>query len=211
MNGTKSRVVCFCVVMLCSGSALAQGTAAGPTTQHEVDVQNNLAYAGGPNDTINGPSPYPIDLDPSGQPWTKEIVTPPTTGYTGGLFDMFESIKNAGTETWHDWHEDLTSGALGVGWNSAGVVSAKVNGSPITFNQTFILSNLNIDSFSQPVLPGDTLELHKQITIFTDNVAGPGEIIFTIEQFPTPEPASAAMLAVLAMCGTAHRRNVILS
>ena len=55
------------IVLTLSGAVLAQGTALGPTTQHEIEVQNDRAYAGGVNDTINGPAPYPIDLDVAGQ------------------------------------------------------------------------------------------------------------------------------------------------
>ena len=187
----------ICIVLTLSGAVLAQGTALGPTTQHEIEVQNDRAYAGGVNDTINGPAPYPIDLDVAGQPWTKEIVTPPTASYTGGLVDVFESITNVGTEPWSGWREDLFGAGLGVGWNSAGLVSAQVNGATISYDQTVTVGSLAIQGFSQAVLPGDTLELHKRIDIFTDNVVGPGETLFSIEQFPIPEPATPAVFAVL--------------
>jgi len=199
MTATKTHALGIGIVLMFSGVALSQGTALGPTTQHEIEVQNDRAYAGGANDTINGPSPYPIDLDFSGQPWTKQINTPPTASYTGGLVDIFESITNAGTEPWNGWHEELFAGGLGVGWNNSGVVSVQVNGSSISYDQTVTVAGLSIDGFSRPVLPGDTLELHKRIDIFTDNVVGPGQTLFSMEQFPIPEPASAAMLAVLGL------------
>ena len=195
----KTRALGIGIVLTYSGVALAQGTALGPTTLHEIEVQNDRAYAGGANDVINGPLPYPIDLDINGQPWTKQIDTPPDASYTGGLVDIFESITNAGTEPWDGWHADLFGGGLGVGWNNSGVVSAQVNGSSISYDQTVTVASLSIRGFSQPVLPGDTLELHKRIDIFTDNVVGPGQTLFSIEQFPTPEPASAAMLIAVGL------------
>ena len=53
-------------------AAMAQGTASGPSTVHVAD-NSGVAYAGGPLDLVNGPAPYPIDLNASGPPWRKAI------------------------------------------------------------------------------------------------------------------------------------------
>ncbi len=184
-------ITTLCTAMTLTTSALAQGTASGPSTVHQAD-NTGIAYAGGPNDTINGPAPYPIDLDPTGPPWRKSIVSDPLTGFIGtGSFTMIETVQNVGTEPWFDWHEDLFSGDLGVGWD--GVTSVTVNGLPITFNETIIGNSLWIDTFSQPVLPGDVFVIEKDL-ITTANVVGPAKPLFEVLEFPTPEPGSAALM-----------------
>jgi len=179
---------------LITSTALAQGTATGPTTQHLSDNANQAGYAGGVNDTVNGPGPYPIDLDAGGLPWTKVFLTDSATGYfAGGSFDLFEEVVNVGTESWNGWVEDLTSGAIGAAWFA--VNDIRVNGSSITFNTSIVGSVLTVDGFSIPVLPGDTLELDKEL-ITTNNVIGPGQTVtlLTIEQFPLAVPESTTVL-----------------
>lgn len=185
-----------CVALTIVSPALAQGTAAGPTTQHLADNANQAGYAGGVNDSVNGPGPYPIDLDAGGLPWTKQFLTDPTTGYfAGGSFDLFEEVVNSGTESWNGWVEDLTSGAIGAAWFA--VNDVRVNGTSILFNTSIAGSVLTVDGFSVLVQPGDTLELDKEL-VTTNNVIGPGQTmtLLTIEQFPlaVPEPASLTML-----------------
>ncbi len=190
-RNTFITLVALSTSLLVATAALAQGTATGPSTVHLAD-NTGVAYAGGPNDTINGPAPYPIDLDPTGPPWRKAIVSDPLTGFAGfGSFNMVETVQNVGTEPWFDWHEDLFGGALGVGWN--GVLSVTVNGSPITFNETILGNSLWIDTFSQPVLPGDVMTIDKTM-ITTSNVVAPNVTLFEILEYPTPEPGSAALM-----------------
>lgn len=184
-------IVTLCTAMNLTSSVFAQGTASGPSTVHQAEP-TGIAYAGGPNDTINGPAPYPIDLDPTGTPWRKSIVSDLVSGFIGtGSFTMIETVQNVGTEPWFDWHEDLFNGDLGVGW--IGVTTVSVNGSPITFNETIVGSSLWIDTFSQPVLPGDVFVIEKDL-ITTSNIVGPGKPLFEIIEFPTPEPGSAALM-----------------
>ncbi len=171
---------------------MAQGTAAGPTTQHLFDSSLNEGWIGGPNDLINGPAPFPIDLDLNGQPWTKDIIS--SGIFVGGGMTLHETILNAGTEPWWDWHEQVTGAAIGAGWNT--VASVKINGSPITFNTTLGAGAvLTLDGFSQPVLPGDVFEITKTL-ITTDNVVGSAQLLVTITEYPTPEPASMTVMGL---------------
>jgi hypothetical protein len=204
---TIITVISLCITLMLTTAALAQGTAAGPSTAH-IAEPGGVAYAGGVFDPINGPGPYPIDLDPAGLPWRKTINVDPTSNFIGsGSFTMIETVQNVGNEPWYDWHEDVFSGALGVAWNS--VMSVTVNGNPIVFNQTITGINLTIDSFSQPVLPGDVMVIEKDL-ITTVNVVGPGQTLFQILEYPTPEPGSAALMTLgLGMFGRPRIRRSV--
>lgn len=175
----------------------SQGTATAPSTVHLIDSGTGVVWIGGPNDTINGPGPIPIDLDVNGLPWRKAL-TSSGNGFFGGSILMRETIINSGTEPWTDWHEiDAKVGSHGTAWNS--VTDVRINGTSILFNATVTGNTIDLDSFSQPALPGDVLEIDKQLDALTRNVVGPGVLVASILEYPTtiPEP-SGMMLAVLA-------------
>ena len=178
-------------------TAWAQGTATSPFTIHEVEP-GPIVFIGDPS------APIPIDLDPTGGPWSKSIIDPNAVVTAPGLLTMIETIENAGDEPWYDWHEHILPNAVGAGgvsiWFS---VKLSVNGTPITFASGGLgTGDLWLDTFSQPVLPGDILTVTKEVEVFplTDGSAGP---ILRIQEYPTPEPASAALIAVgsLALLG----------
>jgi len=190
---TRYALIALCTTLLITTAALAQGTATGPSTEHYAD-NSGVSYAGGPLDFINGPGPYPIDLDVTGSPWRKTINSDLLTGFVGtGSFTMIETVQNVGTEPWYDWHEEVISGDLGVAWDI--VTSVTVNGAAITFSQTVAGSILSIDTFSLPVLPGDVMVIEKDL-ITTSNIVGPGKTLFQVLEYPTPEPGSAALMGV---------------
>ena len=88
------------------------------------------------------------------------------------------------------------SGAIGVSW--IGASSITVNGSLISFSSSITGSTLNLDSFSQPVLPGDVMVINKDL-ITTLNVVPPGSTLFEVLEYPTPEPGSAALMGAAAL------------
>jgi PEP-CTERM motif len=188
--------LCALTVFWIAGPVMAQGTASAPSTGHVADSSSQSSYAGGPNDSINGPGAYPIDLDAAGLPWRKQFFSDPTTGYaSSGSFNLFEEVINVGTEPWDGWVENVIGGALGAGWSS--VSDVRVNGVSITFNTSISGTVLTVDGFSTLVFPGDTLELDK-VLVTTANVIGPGAstTLFSIQQFPVPEPASLVLLGL---------------
>ena len=202
MRKLAQPILIICVLLVTAGPLLAQGTATSPSTVHVPYSDGNL-YVGGPNDLINGPAPYPIDLDITGGPWRKQMKTDPLAG--GGFGGkLIETIQNVGTEPWYDWHETFIGGGIGGAW--LGMNSVLVNGNPITFNTTITGSDLTIDNFSQPVMPGDVLTLDKAL-VTTANVIGPDQVLFTVLEYPTPEPASAALLALGASACLLRKRN----
>ncbi len=189
-------VLVLALFVICN-TALAQGTATGPITSHIVDP--------GPIVVIGDlTSPIPIDLDPLGQPWTKNISDPNGNIISGGPLDLNETIINVGTEPWLDWHEHILPDATGIVpglWTS---VIMTVNGNPITFNAVGLgTPNLWLDTFSQPVLPGDVLNVRKII----DATPGPALLQMRIEEYPTPEPASAALMGLGSLLLMARRKG----
>lgn len=202
MNRFKTITLCLSIVLIWTSGVMAQGTATSPSTVHVLANDGNM-YVGGPNDLVNGPAPYPIDLDITGGPWRKQMKTGPVSG-GGAPGKLIETIQNVGTEPWHDWHETFISGGIGGNWS--GMDSVLINGTAITFDQSIIGTTLSIDNFSQPVLPGDVLTLTKSM-ITTDNVIGPDQVLFTVLEYPTPEPASAMLMTLgLTACMLRKRR-----
>jgi len=178
--------------MACN-TTLAQGTASGPFTIHVVDP-GPIALIGDPT------SPIPIDLDPLGPPWTKSIEDSNGAVTSPGTMDMVEYIQNVGTEPWLDWHEHILSPPFGLPQSTwASVTGLSINGFPISFNATGLgTPNLWLDTFSQPVLPGDILLVEKKINVDPTTVAS-GRPLLRVQEYPTPEPASASLLATLGL------------
>ncbi len=188
------------VVLVTSNSVFAQGTANGPNTLHTVDP--------GPIVVIGNPTnPMPIDLDPVGQPWTKTITDPNFLILNGGPLNLNESIINVGSEPWYDWHEHILPDATGAYPGDWSFVQMSVNGNPITFNALGIgTPNLWLDTFSQPVLPGDILNIRKIIDV-VPGIPGIVQQPIVIQEYPTPEPASAALIGIGSLVLMARRKT----
>ena len=181
------------------GTAHAQGTATGPFTNHDVE----------PGPVVNIGSlidPIPIDLDVDGPPWFKSVSDP--LGILTGPFDLAfnETIINVGTEPWYDWHEVILDPPAGMPQSSWQAVKVLVNGVPIGFNSSGLgTPTLDLFDFTQPVLPGDILEVQKIVDAYdtTDNSGA----FLRILEYPTPEPASAALLGLGALAVLGRRKE----
>jgi hypothetical protein len=193
------------IILCAAGTAsFAQGVAGGPFTNHIVD----------PGPVVNigsAAAPVPIDLDPLGPPWNKSIGDP--NDFVVGVkpVDIVESILNAGTEAWGDWHEILLAPPAGLPpstWQA--VVGLTVNGNPIGFTAAGLgTQSLTLNNFSQPVLPGDVFGIHKQVLVdgAIDAMGGP---LIRMQQYPTPwvpEPMSIALIATGGLALSLMRRR----
>ena len=195
-------ILTLALLITCS-PAWAQGTATSPFTAAEVEP-GPIVFIGSPTD------PIPIDLDPFGGPWSKSITDPNNLITVPTLLPMVETIINVGTEPWLDWHEHILPNAAGVTspstWFS---VKLSVNGVPIGFSSAGLgTQDLWLDTFSQPVLPGDILTIEKEVEAFPLS-AGTGGPILRLQEYPTPEPASAALIATgsLVLLGTRRKQG----
>lgn len=187
-------LVIVAVIALLQAAANAQGTSNGPFT---VDVvqPGPVVFIG------NAANPIPIDLDPAGPPWLKSVLDPQNIVQGPAILDLVETILNVGTEPWTDWHEILLPPPVGVvpsTWTN--VLSLQINGNPIGFTTTGLGTQvLDLDNFSQPVLPGQVFQIHKQVQVF-GSLTGAGGEILRIFEYPTtvPEPGC---LTLAALCG----------
>ncbi len=188
-----------------SGAVQAQGVAGVVVTNHIVDP--------GPEINIGTAAmPIPIDLDPNGGPWFKNIGDPQFNVPGPAIVDMFETIQNVGTEAWGDWHEFLFPAPAGLAphtWTN--VVSLAINGNPIGFTATGLgTQTLDLFNFSQPVMPSDIFSIHKQLNV--NGTALVSGAFLRVAEYPTPavpEPASLAlfMFGSVLFCGTRFRRE----
>jgi hypothetical protein len=197
---------CSCTVLallITDKAANAQGVSTPTATIHTVTP--------GPVVNIGTPTgPIPVDLDINGGPWTKSIGDPNNVVSGVQTLDIIETLVNAGTETWTDWHEIMLSPPVGVVqpvWTN--VVSLHVNNTAISYTATGINSTtLDLFNFSQPVLPGDIFTIHKQ-TLVASSILQNGSFL-RIQEYPTtvPEPTALALVAIggIAMFHTRRRR-----
>jgi hypothetical protein len=202
LHNLISPIVAITVIAIGS-VAFGQGTATGPFSSHVITGTFVEIDAG-------GGVPFPIDLDPGGLPWTKDIIDPFGTFLPGGVLTIRETIVNVGNEPWFDWHEHILPDAVGAipgVWTS---VNLLINGGPIAFLPTGLgTADLWLDNFSQPVLPGDILTVNKEVQVFASTGGVPGAPLLTIEEYPTPEPASAALLSLGSLLVLGRRKEAL--
>jgi hypothetical protein len=207
MKSQPSRFGTFCscsfavLALFVAQNANAQGVSSPLFTIHSVSPGPTVFIGDAAN-------PIAVDLDPTGLPWNKSIGDPNQNVSGIATIDIIETLLNAGTETWTDWHELMLPPPVGLAppvWTN--VVGLSVNGNPITFTATGLgTGSLDLFNFSQSVLPGDVFGIHKQALVDGSIIAnGP---FLRIQEYPTtvPEPTSLALLA-LGACMIAQLRR----
>lgn len=201
MRSQHSRLLSFCACSLslvtflvAHQAANAQGVSTPTFTIHNVSP-GPVVFIG------NSASPIPVDLDPTGGPWNKSIGDPNQNVVGIATIDIVETLVNAGTEVWTDWHEVMLPPPVGLvppKWTS--VVSLSVNGNPITYTATGLgTGSLDLFNFSQPVLPGSIFGIHKQALVDGSIVANGA--FLRLQEYPTtvPEPTCLALFAMATL------------
>ncbi len=187
-------------------AVFAQGVAGGLVTFHTLQS--------GPQIVIGtAATPIPIDLDPTGSPWFKNVGDPNLFAPGLSIVDMFETMVNVGTEAWGDWHEILLPAPAGLAphtWTN--VLGLTVNNNPITFTATGLgTQTLNLFNFSQPVQPGDIFSIHKRLNV--NGTALASGAFLRIQEFPTPSVPEPGCLTLVAMAisglSLARRRSFL--
>jgi hypothetical protein len=209
MTSQHSRLFSFCAstfsilaLFIAHSGANAQGVSSPLFTIHSVSP-GPVVFIG------NSASPIPVDLDPVGPPWNKSIGDPNNNVVGVATIDIVETLVNAGTEVWTDWHEFMLPPPVGLVppvWTN--VVGLSVNGNPISFTATGLgTGSLDLFNFSQPVLSGDIFGIHKQALVDGSIVANGA--FLRIQEYPTtvPEPTCLALFATGALMYARVRRR----
>jgi hypothetical protein len=208
MKSTTTRTsIMFSIALLLANvtfnqSVSAQGVAGGLVTNHVLQPGAQVIIG-------NAATPIPIDLDPAGPAWFKNVGDPLGAAPGVTIVTLTETIQNVGTEAWGDWHEHLFPAPAGLPphfWTS--VVGLSVNGNPITFTATGVGGQtLDLFNFGQPVMPGDIFTIQKTLQVAgTANVNG---AFLRIAQYPTPhvpEPSTLILAFVGLSVGFRGRR-----
>jgi hypothetical protein len=148
---------------------------------------------------IGVPAGLPVVLSPTGPAWQKILVGPnyqPVVAAPGQTFYLHEVLVVGGTVPWTDWHENLvnpywdwTSASILV--NNAVPAGLTINNIPGNGTQGGSISFL---FNAAPV--GAIVDIYKQLTY----QANPALPVFSskviVNEYPTPEPASLALLAL---------------
>jgi MYXO-CTERM domain-containing protein len=164
-------------------------------------------------DSGNSSNPWiPVQLDPNGSPWTKTLVGDMNIGggvvyaNPGDTFSVQELLMVAPTQSWTDWHEDL----LSPEWDWLGPTTLLANGLPapgLSFSTTpaTLVSGGTIDFTFNPLPPGTQVTIQK--TLHYAGLSGQmyaSKVI--VSENPTPEPATAALLALGGLAVVRRRR-----
>jgi hypothetical protein len=81
-----------------------------------------------------------------------------------------------------------------------------INGNPVVLNASGLgTPNLTLNNFSQPVLPGDIMNIRKTINVFVS----PVPLNMQIAEYPTPEPASFALLGLGSLAVLRRRKEAL--
>ncbi|HVP12070.1 MAG TPA: PEP-CTERM sorting domain-containing protein [Phycisphaerae bacterium] len=183
-------------MLLAAGSAQAQGV--GNPGQLPVAIPMNTSTGW---DISNGATggPVPVVLDPLGPVWHKDLLPPPGAQIFGGqTYTLHELLVVAGNLPWTDYHEDI----LTPGWNWSNP-SFLVNG-VVPTGFSFVNSPGSISFFFNSIAPGSVVDIHKDLVY-----SGPVPAVFpsiSVNQYPTPEPASLGLLAISGLWLLRRRR-----
>lgn len=197
------RLAVVFTTLITSSIAWGQGTSVPMFSIHAAQPNGQILIG-------TATSPIPVALGPAPNSWLKSIGDPLNAIPPGlQVVDLIETVVNVGTQPWTDWHEIILPPPVGLvpaTWSS--VVGLKVNNTSIGFSAWGLgMQTLDLYAFSQPVLPGDVLEIHKQALVVTSSTGGE---ILRIQQYPTstvPEPSSLLLASILLATAAMKRRS----
>ncbi|HOW69386.1 MAG TPA: PEP-CTERM sorting domain-containing protein [Phycisphaerae bacterium] len=154
--------------------------------------------------------PYDVVRDPTGPAWLKELWGPnaaPVVAQPGQTFSLSETLTVGGKLPWLDWHEKIIT----PGWEWVAPSVFLANGNPpsglsVSYTPSTATQGGEIDFYFDPLQPGTQVNIRKQLqyvgvpgTVFTGGIL--------IAEYPTPEPASLALLGLGGLAFLRRRRG----
>jgi hypothetical protein len=149
---------------------------------------------------------YGVIRDPDGPQWIKNLEGPqggPFTAAPGQSFTLTESLYIEGNLPWMDWHEEILT--PGWAWTDPVVFLANGLSAPGLTISPLPSSIINFDF--DPLYPGTQITIRKQLEYIGGADGTPFVGTLRIAEYPTPEPASAALLGLGALPALWRRRN----
>ena len=204
MKAQKSVVT---MVLVAASLLFVAGPVAGQGVGNLGSLPTSFQTGTPPNGwtVISTAGPIPVVLDPLGPVWGKSFTGPngsnflyPPTSPSNPALPVTELLQVAGNIPWTDWHEDVigidASGAPDPGWTWANpfiLVNGLVpSGLTITGVGTSSLS-----FFFNSAAPGSVVDIRKDL-VYTGPAGAAFVGTLAIHEYPTPEPASLALLAI---------------
>jgi hypothetical protein len=153
-------------------------------------------------DSGNPANPWiPVQLSPTGPQWVKTLVGSTGTGGVvyanpGDTFTLQELLVVAPAQSWTDWHEHI----LTPEWDWASPTVILANGVPAPGLNTVITpatltTGGSIDFTFNALAPGTLIDIRKTL-----KYTGLSGLTFAskveIAEYPTPEPATLALLGL---------------
>ncbi len=197
-NNIKYLVVAS-IMLFASQSVFAQGVGnLGSLPTHFETTNPPSGWT-----VVSSTGPIPVVLDPTGPVWGKAFTGPngsnffyPPTSPNNPPLAVNELLQVSGNLPWTDWHEEVigidASGAPDYGWTWANPV-IYVGGLPAPgLTVTGVGTNLLTFDFD-PILPGTIVNIRKEL-VYTGLPGATFIGTLAVHEYPTPEPASLALL-----------------
>ena len=205
MKAQKSVVT---MVLVAASLLFVAGPVAGQGVGNLGSLPTSFQTGTPPNGwtVISTAGPIPVVLDPLGPVWGKSFTGPngsnflyPPTSPSNPALPVTEVLQVAGTIPWTDWHEDVigidASGAIDLGWTWGANPTILVGGLPAPGLSITGAGTSSLSFFFNSLAPGTVVDIRKDL-VYT----GPAGAAFigtlAIHEYPTPEPASLALLAI---------------
>lgn len=194
-----SRVLMF--MFLGASASLAWGQGVNPDTSPTNTNHTLLPYAGIPEPpvtwrTVIGTSAEPIgvELSPTGPAWQSLFHTNTDAPIPAGSYVAIrEHLTVGGTTPWSGWHVELSDPGFALvrsGWTAPLIAFA--NGTFVPANIT-LASASGLDATFPSLAPGTAVDFDVYIWRTSSN---PLASSFSMSQYPTPEPATLALITL---------------
>jgi hypothetical protein len=181
---------------------------------------HNMNTSGGWQIGSDG-DPADVILDPNAGPWIKNLhnanggpVSADDTGFTAPQsYSLVEWIHIAGQRSWTDFHEEVIT----PGWNIGGLMQISQGGEllPVPGLNVMLMDTVWPERGGavwftfDPLPPSTVLKLSKTLS-WVGNPGVQGDLfngVIQLAQYPTPEPASIALVALAAIGLVGCRRR----